>query len=509
MESNEPLQTNEESSSTLPQLVEKAQSQRLSPAEEERVAQLLQAEFLLGKTALAPAISDAVRLPWMVGVTALIGAWTEMKPTAQKSLLVALRKETSDSAPRLRLSFARALFKIDPALAAKQTAALCAELLKNSHDESSANDQPDSAKAQTLAVKFRHLIFNVLIGKGKPWLLHLPIDALKADELAALIRCAIQTGFESKGAPFTQLALIEWLANAANRELLTKLDEDLIAQISQCVEKWNARWKKELAKIENLPAQIQAAAVVVANREPAEPQKSPAQNSEKQPQRKSRDSRKDESVSEEKQEPIAAEKQLTASPEKSREPRREGDSRPTVQRESHYPADEKRERQSPRADRERSRPQREAFHFPNALKQIDSYVASLQNDLAKARAELKQVGGKSDRRPRREEADPKPIGDDFNAEELRRHNAQLEATISEMRQHLDEMTAHSEDMAVSRQENGEAEQLRTLLGLKLTEKFAEFQAMKNEAADAVFREHYRDLLDFIFDLLQQQGIQFR
>jgi hypothetical protein len=53
------------------------------------------------------------------------------------------------------------------------------------------------------------------------------------------------------------------------------------------------------------------------------------------------------------------------------------------------------------------------------------------------------------------------------------------------------------------------EQFKALLGIKLQTEFADFQKLSKEPPDEVLREHYRLLLEDVFNALQKQGIEFR
>ena len=52
-------------------------------------------------------------------------------------------------------------------------------------------------------------------------------------------------------------------------------------------------------------------------------------------------------------------------------------------------------------------------------------------------------------------------------------------------------------------------QLRTLLALKLQEDFADFLALKKETNDIVVQQHYRTVLEHVFEVLQQLQIPLK
>ena len=63
------------------------------------------------------------------------------------------------------------------------------------------------------------------------------------------------------------------------------------------------------------------------------------------------------------------------------------------------------------------------------------------------------------------------------------------------------MGAHTETPSA-----GEKEQFKALLGIKLRANHAEFEKLAREPVDEVFREHYRLLLEDVFNVLEKQGV---
>ena len=59
------------------------------------------------------------RLPWIVGVRAVEQVWPELTAGFRTQLLSGLAKDETDAARRIRLSLARALFKLDVPVAMK------------------------------------------------------------------------------------------------------------------------------------------------------------------------------------------------------------------------------------------------------------------------------------------------------------------------------------------------------------------------------------------------------
>jgi hypothetical protein len=96
-------------------------------------------------------------------------------------------------------------------------------------------------------------------------------------------------------------------------------------------------------------------------------------------------------------------------------------------------------------------------------------------------------------------------------EELARLNIQLEARITELQR--GSMTLPptprpaQSALALSRLLRDESDaQLRTLLGLKLSEVYADFGALETEDRDLVVPQHYRTLVSEIFAVLKAEGV---
>jgi hypothetical protein len=100
-------------------------------------------------------------------------------------------------------------------------------------------------------------------------------------------------------------------------------------------------------------------------------------------------------------------------------------------------------------------------------------------------------------------------------EELARLNQQLEARIAELQQRIADLGADAEDRAASMGAHGDTpvsdvnQQLRTFLGLKLQEDFADFEALEQESTSVVVQQHYRSLLRHIFTVLSEEGVQLK
>ena len=100
-------------------------------------------------------------------------------------------------------------------------------------------------------------------------------------------------------------------------------------------------------------------------------------------------------------------------------------------------------------------------------------------------------------------------------EELARLNQQLEARNAELQERINDLTQHSEDLATSmgamssEPVSDTGAQLRTLLALKLQEDFADFLALKKETNDIVIQQHYRGVLEHVFEVLQQLEVPLK
>ncbi len=123
-------------------------------------------ELLLGtKPKVLASAETMIGLPWIVGVTAVVEAWPDMKPASRKNFLVALAAQQTEPARRFRLSLGRGMLPHDAGAALALIASVCAEMIESGNGVPSQKD--------------RQIFANVLIGKGKPWLLHLPLGEIE------------------------------------------------------------------------------------------------------------------------------------------------------------------------------------------------------------------------------------------------------------------------------------------------------------------------------------------
>src|SRR5581483_6382955 len=384
---------------------ENTKSSRLTNEQEEEAAALAKQLILAGDDSIPTAVEALVNLSWNIGVNAVTATWPELKPESRTRLLESLSTKSSDAGKRLRLSVARGLFPIDPEATQTIVTNVCEEM-----------------RTIGMAPRDRQNFANVFIGKGRPWLLHLPISDWKNPE--PLIACAIDSCFNAQCAPFTQILLIRWLSEIKHLE---KLDEVALEAIAKTVKRWNPRYQKELKKeVPELP-QVLADALT----------------DEPEPETKA-------------EEPLRAAAQPAG-----------------------------------------------AFDVSTALRQIESHVSSLRRELHEARTALRQQEtGRG--RSRREPA----AGQSTDVESLQRHNEQLQETIADLQQRIADLTSDHEARAAAIHSNEDPRaQLIALLGLKLREVYDEFIALRSNAADEVVRQHFGDMLESIFRILEEEGVK--
>ena len=502
----------------LGQLAQAAKAARLAPADEERATALLKERLTEGRAGITSALGPMIEgLPWIVCVNAVSAVWNDLSVPMRRHLLSGVAKNTSESARRLHLSLARAVFKLEPAAGLKAAAASAAAL-----------QDPETG---ALNAKYRQFFFNVFIGKGKPWLLQLPLAELKAAEADALVHAALESF--SICPPLSQLSILRW-ADAAGR--LKKCSDADLEAAAKAVVRWNTKLQRQLkAEIAELPPALESALKPEALKpapepkpeakpepapkpskgkkgapkpapEPAEPGATPAPLLEELiiPGRAERLAKKEEEIQSRKRS-----QPESAKPAKQVEPQEARESREPQSRESR--------KQEPREERrERGRESARAFDLKEALHGVESYVAALRTELEAAKVQLRraeQEGKRGNGRSTRATAEPLPPAE---LEALNRHNARLEATVAELRSQLEDLASHHESVAESRQMHGDeplpesgAEPLKALLAIKLQEAYETYHAMRLEPLDKVFRLDYRDLLGSVFDTLSDAGIRLQ
>ncbi len=311
------------------------------------------------------------------------------------------------------------------------------------------------AENAALTPRDRQIFSNVFIGKGKPWLTHFATLADWAEaDAAALVDCAVQACFHGSCPPFTQSALLRWIVSVGH---LDKLPPDAVDVVAKAVKRWPPKFQKELSGlVPTLPAAIGEALSAA----PAAPdQRPPKPETEPLP------------------------------------PRRE---------------------QAPAPSRQSTRREPQEFDLQQALRQIDTHVKSLQRELQDARSAARRGENNQSRRGsfrERASSATSGAGEAVRPEEheaLQRHSARLEETVAELRHQLEEITSHHEDVATSRavaEGNPDSgAELKALLGLKLRNDFAEFEALRGESATDVLRLHYREMLDHVFQILANEGV---
>lgn len=405
-------------------------------------------ELLLGtKPKVLSSVETMIGLPWVVGVTATVEAWPDMKPASRKNFLAALAGQQTEQARRFRLSLGRGMLPLDAVAALTLISSVCSEMIESGSGVPSQKD--------------RQIFANVLIGKGKPWLLHLPLSELEDEKVGSIIHCAIVTCFPGQCPPLTQCSVLRWIGAA---DKLSAVPEELLQSAAKAVKRWHPKLQAELKSgVPVMPPILEEALIRQA------PPESRAENV----------------------------------------PRQEPPPRPVQER-----------RVLPPYPQPPARVVQTGFDLVSSLRQIEAHVNSLRSDLNHARTELRRQAdtpspARGRGRDRRRSSDEPPAAEAGDVEELRRHNQQLVETITELRSQLEEIAADHEDLAASMQAHDDAplanekEQYRLMLGIKLREHYSQFEAMEKEPPDEVFREHYRMLIREVFDTLEKQGVTFK
>ena len=475
----------------LGQLAEAASRARLSPADEERLVTLLKEALLGGRAGVARAVEVLPKLPWIVGVRGVEQVWPELTAGFRTQLLSGLAKEETDAARRMRLSLARALFKMDVPVALK----VALGVLKDLRDKDAGG----------LTQKNAQIISNVFIGRGKPWLAQLPLAELKPAEIDLLVQSAMLAVFSIPHPPVTQLGVLKWAQEA---ERLDKLQDPALASAVSAVSRWSSKWQNALRKeVANLPeaiASVLKPAPVAGETEPP-PAGDEATDVENEP-----------SVARDEDDEDDEDEDEDEAPKKERpvyEPR------PQRTPEGAEPRERERE---PQRERPVYTPRNagasggggggRGFNLNEALKGIDAHVQALRSELAAAQAKSRQKDKDEDRRPRRAEKLGAIIEGEPTPDELARLNLQLESRNAELQARIEDLMQHSEDVATSvGAMSGEpvsdpAAQLRTLLGLKLREDYDDFRALEKESNDLVVQQHYRTIIRHVFEVLQEVQI---
>ncbi len=495
----------------LSDLVTRSQAARLPAADEEQMGALLKAAMLGGKSGVAKAVEHLPKLPWIVGVRAVESVWPEMKVTARTQLLKGLADDESEGARRIRLSLARALWKIDPPTALKLAVGVCKEI----------RDKETGALSQ----RNGQIFSNVFIGKVKPWIAQIALAELKPAEADVLVQTAILAVFSLPHPPVTQLGVLKWAGEAGKLE---KLQETTLDPILRSVSRWSGKWQGALRKeVANLPENI-ASALKPATTEPdaqtsadGAQDEEPVATGEDGAPGESRETATTEEPRPIKQRPVyeprpqrppamAAAEPADAEPDRERS--REGDRENDRERDRGRDRGRGRDRERPVYQPRGGGSAGQNFNLNEALRQIEAHVQTLRSELNTAQAKLVD----ENRPSRRAAVDRGPvIPGEHSPEELARLNLQLESRITELQQRITDLLADAEDRAASMGAHGEQQvtdpdqQLKTLLGFKLQEDFADYLALQDESTGVVVQQHYRSLLGHIFEVLQAEGVTLK
>lgn len=530
----------------------RARGSRLSPEEESEAGARLSELLLGGRADVSRALHSILVLPWMITTQGATRAWPEMKPTFRSQLLAGLARTPGEPAARVRLSLARGLFKVDPAASLKLIM-LTLKLLRNK-------------ETGILQGRGPQLFANVLIGKGKAWLLQLPVDSLKSAEIDLLVTSALHGAFHAPQAPLTQIGILRW---AGKWERLDKLPEALEQLILRAIHRWSGKWKSLLQKeVQSLPVswyaslkKTPAASMHAETPEETVPAEGDAATTQGETAQDFEDSRgasrrtaatsprrprRSHAAAEAETLPLPLGESAASVTEISEShSETELDDAPAAEDAEHdfdadTHAEDHGEEEGEISETPRKRPVYESktvprfgggsseesnfqsrsasgrrgapFNLQETLRQIESHVQGLKSELAIAQKQLRHR--EEDRRVRRPEK-PAVIPGEPSVEELHRLNQQLELRNAELRAHIEELTVDSEQRAASRNLSSEpalapdpAMELRILLGLKLREDFEDFHALEQEKKDLIVQQHYRSLLRHIFEVLSQEGVSF-
>jgi hypothetical protein len=433
-------------------LIEKSKGEKLSQPDEQRGAQLFRDLIQAGGKAQVAAFELLTDLPWFVPVSGTVEAWPGISPARKKTFLAALRQLTSEAGRRARLSIARGLYKVDPDAAFKVLSGTLGEMRQNSG----------------LEPKDRQIVFNVLVGKNKPWLLQLDLATIKPAEAKLFAQVALEcAGFAS---PPSAINLIQWAKPYAT---LSDLSEPAQSELAKTFRKWSSRWRKQLSE-EPLPSPIaeavQVREPVQTNREAPTHHPSPGTPTEER---------------------HSAKGALRNEPEQHI-------AKPHVRKKS---VDQRPHREKNHQIRkvDPSSATRAGSDIPELLGQLEVQFHQLKSELQTVKDQLKQ------NHPRKAEA---PIPPSKEVDKLRQDNQRLAGMIEELRTTLRDLTEKDFEHAVSRRADTETpvtdplEQFKSLLSLRLRDQITNFQAIN--------RERHIDalpvLLENLLTTLEQHGI---
>ncbi len=514
----------------------RAQKERLPADDETRAGTLLSELLLGGRSDVARAVACIPRLPWTVVTHAATKAWPEMKATLRTQMLAGLAKSQGEAAARIRLSLARGLFKIDQAAALK----LIILTVKSMRDRASG----------LLSGRGAAHFAGVLIGRGKAWILQVPTESLKPAEVDLLVQAALHGAFHAPQPPLTQIHTIKWAESLGG---LQKLPEPLEQLILNSISRWSSKWQGVLKReIKDLPDKWLGSLKQHTSADKstgAEPSESPAEDGtdpraeessstknrkQRHPVRKDNDSNNElaseedsKSRDEDEDSPEQGDSSEVDSPESESEAPRQHSrgERPVYvsktippSRSTLYNSNEHAIEPGARHENQGAHSQRRGnsgapFNLHETLRQIESYASGLRAELAASQKQLRNAEETQKRARRPEKIAPAPIPGSPSVDELNRLNQQLEFRNAELMARIEEMTLDSEERATSRGlaavepiEPGASEQLKTLLAFKLQEDFEDFHALQQQAKDIVVQQHYKTVIQHVFEVLQAEGI---
>ncbi len=517
-------------------LAEASQHGRLSPADEEKMTLLAKECLLGGRGGVAAAIEALPKLPWILGVRAVEQAWPTLTSGFRAQLLSGLAKADNDAGFRIRLSVARALARLDMPVAVKLVGGACREMW----DKNNGALSPDHSK----------LIGNVFIGRGKPWVLQFPLAELKAPEADAVVACVIFSAFNINNPPITQLSILRYAG-----ERLGKLHENLLAMVAKHVGRWSPKWQDSLRKeVTDLPEVLTAAlkAERAPEQKPARSHKAhapaPAEEETGLPLPPELEEKLKLAAESGQTEAVdAVTQEITAWRETQRAERQQAaqntDARPPEAEQRREESNTSAERNDPRGRRGRAdrsgdkndRPERPervekkdrpayvsreqeargstSFSLGQTLRQIDTYVQGLREELAATQTKLRRADEDA-RRGRRVVSDRPASADDasLSPEELKRLTVQLEQRNTELKTRVEELLADSEARVICMAPDADGitpdplTQLRTLLALKLKDDYADYVALETAVPDLIVQQHYRTLVHHVFTTLIEEGI---
>ncbi len=515
----------EENAPSLESLAGRSAAGRLNPTEETTAVKLLTESLLGGRNDVARAVAITPLLPWIVSVQAATQAWPEMKPSFRAQFLAGLAKTQGESAARIRLSLARGLYKVDQTAATKLIL-LTLKLLRNK-------------QTGLLEGKGAAMFANVLIGRGKAWVLQVPLQELKPAEADLLVFAALHGAFHAPQAPVAQLGILRW---ASVSERLNRLPEAIEQLIVKNVGRWSAKWQSTLRReISNLPDSLAEQLRGLSTRDrnkpadecpPGEANGASASHPESDDEgerlpaegtgaigalRNDEDRANSEDLDDDDQDDDQDED------DDDEDEDSEDDSRRQTSRAKQRPVYVSKtvpnaHSQHPQGGHNHpSQPPRRGggpahFNLQDTLRQIDGYVAGLRNELLSAQKQLRQREDDPRRGRRPDRSAPVVAPGELSVEELLRLNQQLETRNAELNARIEELTTDSEERAASSGLTADSAppdsdtQLRLLLGFKLKDDYEDFLALQQEARDLVMQQHYKTVLEHVFEVLAAEGV---